>query len=67
MTPVIRPPVRKLIFEGHTFEKSYDGLTTFAAMFVDSVATASVNVASRMMNALSNFDVSWTGSQIASP
>ncbi len=38
--PVMMPPVRKLMRFGQRFEKSYDGLTTFAATLVVSVARA---------------------------
>ncbi len=63
----MRPPVRKLMRFGQAFEKSYDGLTTFAATLVVSVASASA--ASMMIRRIgfSSRPVSATGSQIASP
>src|SRR5438034_347188 len=63
-TPVIRPPVRKLISLGRAFEKSYEGLTMLAATLTDRVATASVKRAKTTTRGLSNFPVSVTGSQI---
>src|SRR5438309_201179 len=41
-TPVIRPPVRKLTNFGTALEKSYDGLTTLAATFTDTVASTTM-------------------------
>ena len=38
MMPVMRPPVLKLMYFGERFAKSLAGLTTFAAMFTDTVA-----------------------------
>ena len=66
-TPVIRPPMRKLIRFGHAFEKSYDGLTMLAATLTDRVATASVNTANTTTIGLSNLPTSATGSQIGAP
>src|SRR6202165_1964607 len=66
-TPVIRPPVRKLISFGITFEKSYDGLTMLAATLTDRGATASVKSAKITTSGLSNLAVSATGSQIGAP
>src|ERR1700682_1832632 len=66
-TPVISPPVRKLISFGITFEKSYEGLTMLAATLTDRVATASVKSAKITTNGLSNLAVSATGSQIGAP
>src|SRR5437763_1291644 len=66
-TPVIRPPVRKLISLGRAFEKSYEGLTMLAATLTDRVATASVKSAKTTTSGLSNFPVSVTGSQMGAP
>src|SRR5438874_10356368 len=66
-TPVIRPPVRKLISLGRAFEKSYDGLTMLAATLTDRVATASVKSAKTTTSGLSNWPTSATGSQTALP
>src|ERR1700674_355325 len=66
-TPVIRPPKRKLIAFGQRFEKSYEGLTTFAAMLTESVATARVKSARTITIGLENLAVSAMGSQIAEP
>src|SRR5256885_9385215 len=66
-TPVIRPPVRKLISLGQTFEKSYEGLTILAATLTESVATASVKSAKTTTTGLSNFATRSTGFQIAAP
>src|SRR2546430_1504801 len=66
-TPVIRPPVRKLISLGRAFEKSYEGLTMLAATLTDRVATASVKSAKTTTRGLSNWPTSATGSQIALP
>ena len=68
MTPVIRPPVRKLILLGQAFEKSYDGLTTFAATLVGQrrERQRQATVTSRR-SGLSSLPASSTGSQIASP
>src|SRR5438874_11141417 len=66
-TPVISPPVRKLISFGRRFEKSYEGLTMLAATFTDSVATASVKSAKITTSGLLNWPTSATGSQIALP
>src|SRR5689334_5617563 len=67
MTPVMSPPVRNEIRFGQAFEKSYDGLTVFAATFTESVATASVKSARTMTMGLLNLPVRATGSQIAVP
>jgi hypothetical protein len=67
MTPVIRPPVRKLMRLGQAFEKSYDGLTMLAATFADSVAIARVNSARITTIGLLKLPVRATGSQIALP
>ena len=66
-TPVIRPPVRKLTSRGAALEKSYAGLTVFAATFTDSVATTTVNRPRATTSGFSNLAASWIGSQIASP
>ncbi len=39
MKQVIMPPVRKLIFRGHRFEKSLAGETTLAPIFTFNVAS----------------------------
>ena len=44
-TPVITPPILKLISRGARLAKSFAGLTTFAAMFTEMVATATPNSA----------------------
>src|SRR5438105_2712696 len=66
-TPVIKPPVRKLINLGRAFEKSYEGLTIFAATLTESVATARVKSAKITTSGLSNLPVSVTGSQMGAP
>ena len=38
ITAVIRPPVRNEIWRGERLEKSFDGETTLAAMFVEICA-----------------------------
>ena len=43
-TPVIRPPVLKLMKRGRAFAKSLAGETTLAAMLTASVATTAVNI-----------------------
>jgi hypothetical protein len=67
MTPVISPPVRKLIRAGTTLEKSYDGLTVLAATLTDKVATRMANSANAITTGLRNFAVSSIGSQIGVP
>ena len=66
-TPVIKPPVRKLISLGRALEKSYEGLTMLAATLTDRVATASVKSAKITTRGLSNFPVRVTGSQMGAP
>src|SRR5207244_13348854 len=66
-TPVIKPPVRKLISLGRALEKSYEGLTMLAATLTDRVATASVKSAKITTRGLSNFPGRVTGSQMGAP
>src|SRR6267378_5302776 len=66
-TPVISPPVRKLINLGARLEKSYEGLTILAATLTDRVATASVKSAKITTSGLLNWLTRATGSQIALP
>ena len=69
MNAVITPPVRNEIWRGERFEKSFDGETTFAAMFVESCAMTMMIMASTSSTGRSprSRATSATGSQIASP
>src|SRR5680860_1115550 len=67
MTPVMTPPVLKLMSFGAIFEKSLAGLTMFAATFTDNVATVRAARPNRMTIGLENLPINWTGSQIALP
>src|SRR4028119_826146 len=69
MTAVIMPPILNEMYLGARFEKSKEGETTFAAMFVEIWAIAITNIArirSAGMSPVSRV-MSTTGSQIASP
>ena len=61
------PPVLKEMFRGLIFAKPFAGLTTLAAMFVESVAT--VNAIKEITTAVvePSFPTSSIGSQIALP
>ena len=67
MTHVIIPPVLNDIILGLIFANPFEGLTTFAAMFVDSVATvkAMSEIITRVVEPSS--PTSKTGSLIANP
>ena len=47
MTAVMMPPVRNEICRGDRFEKSFDGDTTFAAMFVE-ICAITITIMARM-------------------
>jgi hypothetical protein len=66
---VIRPPVRNEIWRGDRFEKSFDGDTTLAAMFVEiwAITTTTIATISRIGRSSSSRATSVTGSQIGSP
>ncbi len=66
---MISPPVRNEIWRGERFEKSFDGDTTLAAMFVEIWAITITTIAriSRIGRSSSSCATSVTGSQIASP
>ena len=49
MKQVIIPPVRKLIRDGHRFEKSLAGETTFAPMLTTALASFSKRLAKRVL------------------
>ncbi len=66
-TAVIIPPVRNEIRRGDRLEKSLAGLTTFAAIFVESVATDKATSEKATTGNEPIFATSFTGSQIASP
>src|SRR5262249_47319460 len=66
-TPVMSPPVLKLIARGKALAKSLAGDTTFAAMLTAIVATTTVNIEMAMMIGDENLPTSCTGSQIAWP
>ena len=55
ITPVIYPPVLKLIFDGDRLAKSFAGLTILAAMLVAKVDRATAIMAMLTNNLLSNF------------
>ena len=63
------PPVRNEIWRGERFEKSIDGDTTLAAMFVEICAMTTMTMASTSSTgrSASSRATSVTGSQIASP
>ena len=63
------PPVRNEIWRGERLEKSFDGETTLAAMFVETCAITTMIIAttSRTGKSSSSRATSVTGSQIASP
>ena len=69
MSAVIMPPVLNEMYFGARFEKSNDGETTFAAMFVEIWAITMMIMA--MMSSAGMLPVTRvttsTGSQIASP
>ena len=66
---MIRPPVRNEIWRGERFEKSLDGETTLAAMFVEICAITTITIAkiSSTGRPSSSRATSATGSQIGSP
>ncbi len=67
ITPVIYPPVLKLIFFGARFEKSFAGLTIFAAILVANVEMATAIMAKLTIILFSNLPANCTGSQIVLP
>ena len=68
MMPVMTPPVRKLIRLGQRFEKSFEGETTFAAIFVERVAIQSETSANITRIGFSSSRVMrTTGSEISVP
>ena len=68
ITAVIRPPVRNEIWRGDRLEKSFDGDTTLAAMFVEiwAITITIIATISRIGRSASSCATSVTGSQIAS-
>src|SRR5439155_16980441 len=66
-TPVISPPVLKLMNRGNALAKSLAGDTTLAAMLTATVATTTVNIETATTTGDVNRPTSCTGSQIASP
>ncbi len=46
ITAVIMPPIRNEIWRGERLEKSFDGETTLAAMFVEICAITTITIAS---------------------
>src|SRR5919112_1154605 len=69
MMAVIMPPVLNEMYLGARFEKSNEGETTFAAMFVEIWAIAMTNIARISRAGMSPVSIvtSSTGFQIASP
>ena len=69
ITAVISPPVRNEIWRGDRLEKSFDGDTTLAAMFVEIWAMTTMIIArtSSTGRSSSRRATSTTGSQIGSP
>src|SRR5260221_14703475 len=67
MTPVISPPVRKLIRAGARLAKSLAGLTILAAMLVASVERATASMAKVTSILLSNLTARTTGAQMVVP
>ncbi len=67
MRAVMSPPVTYEMSRGLRFEKSFEGETTLAAMFVVSCAAKMTTVAKRMTATLSNSRISSTGSGMARP
>ena len=61
------PPARNEIWRGERFEKSFDGETTLAAMFVVSCAASTITAAMMITIAPPIRVMSTTGSQIGSP
>ena len=66
-SPVISPPVLKLMYFGKALAKSFAGETTLAAMLTAMVATTTVNIAIATITGELNLPTSCTGSQIARP
>ncbi len=66
-SPVIRPPVLKLMKRGNALAKSLAGDTTLAAMLTAIVATTTVNIEIATTTGELNLPTSCTGSQIAWP
>src|SRR4028118_13776 len=66
---VIMPPVRNEMYRGARFEKSNEGETTFAAMFVEIWAITMMTLAriGTAGGAVASWVTRTTGSQIASP
>src|SRR6266536_3448764 len=54
-SPVMSPPVLKLMRRGNAFAKSLAGETTLAAMFTDRVATTAVNIAANVVSPANDF------------
>src|SRR6266536_1279431 len=54
-SPVMSPPVLKLMRRGNAFAKSLAGETTLAAMFTAVVATLSVNIAANVVSPANDF------------
>src|SRR3712207_7149719 len=67
MTAVISPPVTYEMSRGLRLEKSFDGETTLAAMFVVNCAAKMTAVAKRMTARLSKRAIRSTGFGMASP
>src|SRR5918995_2817002 len=69
MAAVMMPPVLNVMYLGARFEKSNEGETTFAAMFVEIWAMAMMIMATIKSSGAFSASVvtSTTGSQIASP
>ena len=65
-TPVIVPPILKLIFFGKRFEKAFEGAMTFAAILVLNVAIIIKTWAIITTHGLSNFPNKAVGSHGAS-
>src|SRR5262249_15938533 len=66
-SPVISPPVRKVIQRGKALAKSLAGDTTLAAMFTDSVAITTVNMDIATIQGCWNLPTSTTGSHMDWP
>src|SRR6185295_426002 len=66
MIAVIIPPMRNEMRFGSRFEMSFAGLTTFAAIFVVSVATESMTSEMMITGTEPSFATTLTGSQIVS-
>jgi len=67
MTPVMMPPILKLIRLGARLAKSFAGETTLAAMFTLNVAMTTVNIAMPTTRRDAKCPTSSMGSHIALP